>query len=165
MKPSKPRVPAISPPPRIACEPGLVSNHDRPEPAPKSTATELPRIVDLVNEHHRPEPALTVAQLPRTELPRIDGRTEPTAPEPTRSVDELAVDAEVRGVKLRGGARGAGIRALERVLIVLIVVAGAVAIVRSLVTSPDARRPDVGRCIERPNIEGIERKLCAHDGS
>ena len=74
-------------------------------------------------------------------------------------------DAELRGMKLRGGARGTGIRALERVLIVLIVVAGAVAIVRGLVTSPEARRPDVGRCIERLHVESLERNMCAGDGS
>lgn len=133
-----------------------MSEHRPTKPARKSTVTEPARIVDRVHEHHRSEPALTVARHPRTELRPIDSRA---APEPTQSVDELAVDAQLRGVKLRGGARGAGIRALERVLIVLIVVAGAVVIV-SRVASPEARAPDVGRCIER-----IERKICARDGS
>src|SRR4051794_41205894 len=60
-----------------------------------------------------------------TELPRIEGRAAPPVPEPVPSVDELSMDAELRGVKVRAGARGAGIAALQRVLIVLIVVAGA----------------------------------------
>jgi hypothetical protein len=59
----------------------------------------------------------------------------------------------------------AGIAALQRVLIVLIQVAGAVAIVRSIVMSPEAaRRPDLGRCTEPFHTEGIERR-CARDGS
>ncbi len=43
-------------------------------------------------------------------------------------------------MKVRAGARGAGIAALQRVLIVLILVAGAVAIVRSFVMLPEAPR-------------------------
>jgi hypothetical protein len=114
-----------------------VSDHDPPAPARKSTVTELPR---------------------------IEGRTEPPAPEPAPSVDELSVDAQLRGMKVRAGARGAGIAALQRVLIVLVLVAGAVAIVR-IVTSPEARRRrDVGLCTEHSPPEGIER-MCARDGS
>jgi hypothetical protein len=117
--------------------------------------------VGLVHEH-RPKPAAAPTV---TELPRIEGRAAPPAPSPSASVDELSVDAELRGVKVRAGARGAGIAALQRVLIVLILVAGAVAIVRSFAMSPEApRRPDLGRCTEPPHTEGIERR-CARDGS
>lgn len=135
-----------------------MSDHDPPAPDRKSTVTELPRIVGLVHEH-RPKPAAAPTV---TELPRIEGRAAPPALAPALapSVDELSVDAELRGVKVRAGARGAGIAALQRVLIVFILVAGAVAIVRSFAMSPEApRRPDLGRC-----TEGIERR-CARDGS
>jgi hypothetical protein len=90
-----------------------------------------------------------------TELPRIEGRAAPPAPEAAvPSVDELSVDAELRGVKVRAGARGAGIAALQRVLIVLILVAGAVATVRSFVMSRETpRRPDIGRCTEPSHTE------------
>lgn len=75
------------------------------------------------------------------------------------------VGAELRGVKVRAGAHGAGIAALQRVLIVLIVVAGAVVTVRSFVMSSEApRRPDLGRCTEPSHTEGIERR-CVLDGS
>ena len=134
-------------------EPGLVSDHDRPEPACKSTVTEVPRIVGLVHDP-RPKPAPIIA-----ELPRIEARAAPPAP----AVDELSVDAELRGVKVRAGARGAGIAALQHVLIVLIVVAGAVAIVRSFVMSPEApRRPDLGRCTEPPHPEGARCSQACH---
>jgi hypothetical protein len=85
-----------------------MSDHDRS----KSTPAELPRIVGLVQDP-RPKPAPTIA-----ELPRIEGRTEPHAPEPALSADELSVDAQLRGMKVRAGARGTGIAALQRVLIV-----------------------------------------------
>jgi hypothetical protein len=111
-----------------------MSEHDPPAPVRKSTVTELPRIVGLVHEH-RPKPAAAPTV---TELPRIEGRAAPPAPALAPSVDELSVDAELRGVKVRAGARGAGIAALQRVLIVLILVAGTVAIVRSFAMSPEA---------------------------
>jgi hypothetical protein len=115
--------------------------------------------VGLVHEHRPKAAAAPIV----TEIPRIEGRAAPPAPEPALAVDELSVDAELRGVKVRAGARGAGIEALQRVLIVLILVAGAVAIVRSFVMSPESpRRPD--RCTELSHTEGIERK-CARDGS
>lgn len=122
----------------VVGEPGLVIDHDPPAPARKSTVTELPR---------------------------IEGRAAPPAPEPAPSIDELSVDAELRGAKVRAGARGAGIAALQRVLIVLILVVGAVTIVRSFVMSLETpRRPDIGRCTEPSHTEGIERR-CARDGS
>jgi hypothetical protein len=100
-----------------------------------------------------------------TELHRIEARAAPPVPEPVPSVDELSVDAELRGVKVRAGARGAGIAALQRVLIVLILVAGAVATVRSFVMPRETpRRPDIGRCTEPSHTEDIERR-CARDGS
>lgn len=146
-----------SPRSQVGGEPGLVTDHDPPTPVRKSTVTELPRIVGLVHEH-RPKPAAAPIV---TELPRIEGRAAP--PAPASLLDELSVDAELRGVKVRAGARGAGIAALQRVLIVLILVAGAVAIVRSFVLSPEApRRPDLGRCTEPSHTEDI--KPCALDG-
>jgi hypothetical protein len=98
-----------------------------------------------------------------TELPRIEGRAAPPVAEPAvPAVDELSVDAELRGVKVRAGARGAGIAALQRVLIVLILVAGAVATVRSFVMSRETpRRPDIGRCTEPSHTKDIERRCAA----
>jgi hypothetical protein len=143
-----------------------VSDHDPPAPVRKSTVTELPRIVGLVHEP-RPKPAAAPTV---TELPRIEGPAAPPAPALAPSVDELSVDAELRGVKVRAGARGAGIAALQRVLIVLIVVAGAVAVVRSFATPEAPRRPDLGRCTEPPHTEGTEgtegiERRCTRDGS
>lgn len=67
------------------------------------------------------------------------GRAGPRGPELGPSTDELSVDAQLRDMKIRAGARGAAVTTVKQVLIVLILVAGAVAIVRSFVMTPEAR--------------------------
>jgi hypothetical protein len=156
---------AHSTPPRIACEPGLVTDHDRPEPDPKSTAAEHPRIVGLVHEHHRPKRAQTsiVTSLCRVQLPRIEGRTEPPAPEPALSFDG---QLDLRGVsKVRADARSP-LAVIAVVLIVLFIVAGVVLVARGGDTrGAEPRREDLGRCTERIQRTEVIERTCARDGS
>lgn len=126
------------------------------KPASKSTVTPLPRTVGLANEHPRPEAALPVAE----SLP-IERPTEPPAPE------ELSVDAQLGGMKVRAGARSP-LAIVAVVLIVLILVVGIIArdvlIDRGGSSREDLRRENLGRCIGHPVTEVIGQ-TCAHDGS
>jgi hypothetical protein len=125
--------------------------------------------VGLVNEHPRPKPAQTstvteLIELRRVEFSRIEGRTEPSAPEPALSFDG---QLEVRGVssKIRADARSP-LAIVAVVLIVLIFVAGAVLVARGGGTSrEDPRREDLGRCTERIQRTEVIEWTCARDGS
>jgi hypothetical protein len=111
-----------------------------------------------VSDHNRPAPVLKSIV---TELRRVDRHEALPAPEPAPSVDALSVDADLRGVKVSAGARGAGIAALQRVLIVLILVAGVVESVRTIVMLLAARRcPDIGRYTELSQTEGSNGGAC-----
>lgn len=162
---------AISTPRPPAGEPDAMRTHDQPGPRPgpldthtKSTVAEPPRIVGLVNEHHHPERAPTVAELPRTEPPRIERRTELPAPEPALSFDG---QLDLRGVssKVRADARSP-LAVVAVVLIVLFIVAGAVLIARGGGTSREAPgRKDLGRCTERIQRTEVVERTCTRDGS
>ena len=126
------------------------------KPASTSSVTPLARTVGLENEPPRPEAAPPVA----ASLP-IERPTEPPAPE------ELSVDAQLCGMKVRAGARSPlAIRAV--VLIVLILVVGLIARDvlndRGATSREDPRRDNLGRCVERPATEVLGR-TCARDGS
>jgi hypothetical protein len=122
--------------------------------ASKPNVTALPRTVGLANEPPRRETALPAA----ASLP-IEWPSEPPAPE------ELSVDAQLGGMKVRAGARSP-LAIVAVVLIVLIIVVGKVLIARTGGTSrEELRREELGRCTERiQRTELIERPY-ARDGS
>jgi len=123
-----------------------VSDHDPPATACKSTVTEHPRIVGLMNEHPRPVPAPTVA-----ELARIERRTELPAPGPA-----LALEAELGKSKLRALACSP-LAIVAVVLIVLIIMTGKVLIAWHEGAQREVPgRPDLARCPEW---------TCTRDGS
>lgn len=126
------------------------------KPASKSRVTPLHRTMGLANEPPRRE-----AARPAAESRPIERPTEPPASE------ELSVDAQLCGMKVRAGARSP-LAICAVVLIVLILVVGVIA--RDVLTDrggtsrEDLRRENLGRCIERPATEVIGR-TCARDGS
>lgn len=125
----------------------------RPDSEPISTVLETSRIVGLVSENRLPK------------LGWISTSTDVTEPEPARrvranehdcseSASELSFSVRVgsQGARrLRAVARGKpAIVGLQRVLIVLTLMAGTVGIVRSLRTLPDPWGPKVLPCSEPP---------------
>lgn len=126
-------------------EPGLVSDHDRTEPACKSTVTELPHIEGLVRDTH-PRPAPIIAELPEPEL-SFRARVEPHG----------------GGAELVARARSRiGVIAVSCVLIVFFIVAAVVLVATSgAAQREDSRRS--GRCIE--HVERVERTewTCTRD--
>jgi hypothetical protein len=143
-----------------------------PDQAAISTAPEPTRIVGLVSEHRRPKPGQIpiVTDVTEPEPARRVSVNEHDRPEPAPELSfGLRVESQGAG-QVRAGAHGKpAIVALQRVLIALVLVAGAMAIVRSLRTSPEQpRRPDLGRCTEHiertPHTEYIER-TCTRAGS
>jgi hypothetical protein len=134
-----------------------------PDPVPISTVAEPSPIENLATKHRHPEPAPTVAELPRTELPRVERRTEPPAA-------ELSFRARVEphgSAEVSARARSKiGVIAVSCVLIVFFIVAGIVLVTRSGGAQREQlRREDLGRCTERMQRTEVIERTCTRDGS
>jgi hypothetical protein len=165
--------------PLPSCTVELVTDHDpvrtvksatvqELEQPSKSTVADGARVVGLVSEKHRSKPPTPAVTEPlRVEPARTDAWPEPIAraARPLTPAPELSFDGQLdlRGMKVRADARGPGTKAMQRVLIVFILVAGAVMIVRSIQAPPKARGHE-DRCTERTQRTEVIERTCVGDG-